>query len=66
MKKYLRWINLSVVSRDKCDNGIKRGNCVYWKLINNQQGIPYIAEPKREGMSFSGMIKLKLKFFKNM
>ena len=22
----------------------------YWKLINNQQGMPYIAQPKREGM----------------
>ena len=38
----------------------------YWKLINNQQGIPYIAGPKREGMHFSGMIKLKLKFFISM
>ena len=35
---------------------------VYWKLINNQQGIPYIAGPKREGMPFGGMIKLKIKF----
>ena len=32
----------------------------YWKLINNQQDIPYTAGPKREGMPFSGMIKLKL------
>ena len=37
-----------------------------WKLINNQQDIPYIAGPKQEGMSFSGMIKLKLKFFNSM
>ena len=37
-----------------------------WKLINNQQGIPYIAGPKREGMPFRRMIKLKLKFFKSM
>ena len=36
------------------------------ELINNQQGIPYIAEPKREAMPFSGMIKLKLKFLKTM
>ena len=28
--------------------------------INNQQGIAYIAGPKQEGMSFSGMIKLNL------
>ena len=34
--------------------------------MSNQQGIPYIAGPKREGMPFSGMIKLKLKFFKSM
>ena len=33
------------------------------ELINNQQDIPYIAVPKREGMSFSGMAKLKLKSF---
>ena len=32
----------------------------YWKLSNNQQGIP-----KREGMLFSGMIKLKLEFLKS-
>ena len=38
----------------------------YWKLINNQQGIPYVAGTKREGMPFSGMIKLKLKFLKCM
>ena len=38
MKKYLRWINLSVVSGDKCNSGIKRRNCIYWKLVNNQQG----------------------------
>ena len=35
---------------------------VYLKLINNQQGIPSIAGPKREVMPFSGMIKLKFKF----
>ena len=35
---------------------------VYWKLINNQQGIPYTAGPKREGVSFGEMIKLKIKF----
>ena len=26
VKKYLRWINLLVVSKDKCNNGTKRGN----------------------------------------
>ena len=26
VKKCLRWINLLVVSRDKCNNGIKREN----------------------------------------
>ena len=26
VKKYLRWINLSVLSKDKCINGIKREN----------------------------------------
>ena len=26
VKKCLRWINLLVVSRDKCNNGIKRKN----------------------------------------
>ena len=31
----------------------------YRKLINNQQGIPYLAGPKREGIVFSGMVKLK-------
>ena len=35
-------------------------------LINNQQDIPYIVRPKREGMPFSGKIKLKLNFFKSM
>ena len=34
--------------------------------MTNQQDIPYIAGPKQEGMSFSGMIKSKLNFFKNM
>ena len=38
----------------------------YWKLFNNQQGIPYKAGPKQEGIPFSAMIKLKLKFFKSM
>ena len=32
----------------------------YWKLINNQQSIHYIAGPKREGMPFSR------KFFRSM
>ena len=45
MKKCLRWINLQVVSKDKCNNGIKRKK-LYWT--------------KREGMPFSGMIKLKV------
>ena len=31
-----------------------------------QQGILYFAGPKLQGMPFSGMIKLKLKFFKTM
>ena len=26
VKKYPRWINLLVVSKDKCNNGIKRNN----------------------------------------
>ena len=56
VKKCLGWINLLVVSRGKCNNGIKRKNST--KLINNQQGITYIAGPKREGMPFSGMIKI--------
>ena len=34
--------------------------------MNNQQDIPYIAGPKQEGMPFSEMIKLNLKFFKSM
>ena len=38
----------------------------YWKLFNNQQGIPYKAGPKQEGMPFSAMIKVKLKFFKSI
>ena len=64
VKKCLGWINLLVVSRGKCNNGIKRENST--GSINNQQGIPYIAAPKQKGMPFSGMIKLKLKFFKSM
>ena len=36
----------------------------YWKLINNQHDIPYIAGPKREGMLFSGIVKLRI--FKSM
>ena len=64
VKKCLGWINLLVVSRGKCNNGIK--GKFYWKVVNNQQDIPYIAEPIREGMPFSGMIKLKLNFFKSM
>ena len=32
----------------------------YWKLINNQHDIPYIAGPKREGMLFSGIVKLRI------
>ena len=39
---------------------------MYQKLFNNQQGIPSITGPTRKGMPFSGMIKLKLKSFKNM
>ena len=38
----------------------------YFKLINNQQDVPCIAGPKREGMPFSGKIKLGLNFFKSM
>ena len=64
MKKCLAWINLLAVSRGKCNNCIKKGK-FYRKLINNQQDIPYLAGPKPEGMPFSGMIKLKLKFFKS-
>ena len=64
MKKCLAWINLLAVSRGKCNNSIKKGK-FYRKLINNQQDIPYLAGPKPEGMPFSGMIKLKLKFFKS-
>ena len=66
MKKCLGWINLLVVSRGKCNNGIKRKNSTGSRIINNQQDIPHIAGPKPEGMPFSGMIKLKLKFFKSM
>ena len=35
-------------------------------LVNNQQGIPYITGPKREGVPYCEMIKLKLKFLKSM
>lgn len=28
----------------------------YWKLVNNQQVIPYIAGPEQEGMHFNGTI----------
>ena len=38
-----------VVSKDKCNNGIKRENSTI-DLGNNQQGIPYIAGPKWESM----------------
>ena len=56
VKKCLGWINLLVVSRGKCNNGIKRENSTESLSIG----------PKREGMPFSGMIRLKLKFFKSM
>ena len=56
VKKWLGWINLLVVSRGKCNNGIKRENSTESLSIG----------PKREGMPFSGMIRLKLKFFKSM
>ena len=36
-----------VVSKGKCNNNTKEK--VYWKLINNQQGMPYIAGPKQRG-----------------
>ena len=59
VEKYLRGINLQVVSKDKCINGIKRENSA-GNFYNNQTGhIPYIAGSKRERMSFSGMIKLE-------
>ena len=38
-----------VVSKGKCNNGIKRENSTI-DLGNNQQGIPYIAGPKWESM----------------
>ena len=66
MKKYLGWINLLVVSRGKCNNGIKRENSAGSLSIIKRAYIPYIAGPKREGVPFSGMTKLKLKFFKSM
>ena len=66
VKKCLGWINLLVVSRGKCNNGIKRENSTGSTIINNQQDTPYIAGPKPEGMPFSGMIKLKFKFLKSM
>ena len=65
MKKYLGWINLLVVSRGKCNNGIKRENSAGSLSIIKRAYIPYIAGPKR-GVPFSGMTKLKLKFFKSM
>ena len=55
MKKDLRWVNLFVVSKDKCINSIKTGNST-GNFYNNQAGY----KPKRQGMPFSGMIKLKL------
>ena len=58
VKKYLRWINLFVVSKDKCISGIKRENST-GNFYNNQTDIPYTAGPKREGMPSSGMLKLK-------
>ena len=63
VKKCLGWINLLVVSRGKCNNGIKRENSTGSLSIINRT---YIAGPKREGMPLSGMIKLKLKFLKSM
>ena len=35
LKKYLRWINLKVVSKDKCINGIKNENST-GNFYNNQ------------------------------
>ena len=58
MKKYLRWINPFVVSKDKCISGIKGENST-GNFYNNQTDIPYIAGPKREGMPSSGMLKPK-------
>ena len=66
VKKCLGWINLLVVSRGKCNNDIKRENSTGSSSIISFQDIPYIAGPKREGMPFSGMIKLKLKFLKSI
>ena len=60
MKKCLTWINLYVVSRDKCNNCIKRENSTRNLSITNSA----IAGPKREGMPFSGMRKVE--FFKSM
>ena len=36
MKKCLRWINLLVVSRDKCNNGIKEENSIRSLSIINR------------------------------
>ena len=60
VKKYLRWKNLLVVAWDKCNNDIKRENSTGSLSIINRA---YIAGPKWDGIPFSGMIKLKLKFF---
>ena len=62
VKKCLRCINLQVVSRDKCNNGIKRENSTGNLSIINRT----IAGPKRESIPFSGMIKLKLEPFKSI
>ena len=36
VEKYFRWINLLVVSQDKCNNGIKRKNSTGRLLIINR------------------------------
>ena len=59
MKKCLTWINLQLVSKDKCNNGTKRENSTGNLSIINRAYLP----SKAKGISFSGMIKLKLKSF---
>ena len=64
MKKCLRWINLLVVFRDKCNNGIKKENSTGSLSIINRVYLIYIVGSKQEGMPFSGMINLNLNMLK--
>ena len=53
MKKRLRWINLLVVSRGKCNNGIKRENSAGILSIINRHTLYSKAKTRRYALQWN-------------